>query len=253
MKSIPGYLGSFVTLLCLGAAAAHAQARVQVKEEVRQYRSGEARVTIECFWPAAEGKYPTVLLLHGSGGLEEATGDLFRQIARRLVQEGYVVLIPHYFERTRHVVGAKFGPNDIPSYVQAVHDAIEFAAASRVVDSERIGLVGWSLGSYIAFFRSARDPRIKAMVSVSGYVPLESKSQFPPVLILQGANDPDTSPRRLKAFEQKLEAGKTPCETHIYPGVGHNLDPLAWADARRRTAVFFNNHLKQTAPQETAR
>ncbi len=88
--------------------------------------------------------------------------------SRELSSDGYVVLIPHYFETTAHVVGKPFGDKEIPAFVDAVHDAIEFAVASGVVDSERIGVVGWSLGSYLAFFRAARDTRIKAVVSISG-------------------------------------------------------------------------------------
>jgi carboxymethylenebutenolidase len=242
MSRVPGYLSVALTLLWLGSAAAEAQ--VQVREEVRKYRSGARWVTVECFYSSALGKYPAVLLLHGSGGLEDATGDLFREIARGLVQEGYVVLIPHFFERTGHVIGARVQSADIPLYVSAVHDAIEYAVTSRIVDPERIGLVGWSFGSYLAFFRSARDPRVKAIVSISGDLPVQSKSKFPPVLVLQGSDDRDTSSRRLKQFQEKLEANNTPFEAKIYQGVGHALDPPSWSDATRRSAAFFGKHLK---------
>jgi carboxymethylenebutenolidase len=235
-------LSGLLTFLWLGTSVA--QDPVQVVEEVKQYLSGEAKVTIECFSPAAPGKFPAVLLLHGSGGLEMATGDLFREIARGLAQDGYLVLIPHYFEKTDHVVGKPFQPDDIPSYLDAVHDAIEFAVAGGVADPERIGIVGLSMGSYIAFYRAAREPRIKAVVSVSGALPVESKSTFPPVLVLQGSKDKSVSLSRLKDFQAKLAAKKTPFEAHVYRGAGHNFDIDTWDDASRRSAVFFNKYLK---------
>jgi carboxymethylenebutenolidase len=237
-------------VLAIGMAAAEAQ-EYQVQEAVQKYQSGEARVTVECFTPAAAGKFPAVLLLHGSGGLEQATGDVFAAFARELASEGFVVLIPHYFEKTDHVVGSSFGDKEIPSYNDAVHDAIEFAILSGVVDSERIGVVGWSLGSYLAFFQSSKDPRIKALVTVSGQLPLESKAKFPAVLILQGSKDKGAPSDRLKFFQEKLKAENSPVVAHVYKGVGHNLDLPTWEDASRRTAAFFNKYLKKQAPRRT--
>jgi carboxymethylenebutenolidase len=250
MYGITRYAAGLLAVVWLGTALAEAQ-EVQVQEAVHQYRSGETRVTVECFAPLAEGKFPAVLLLHGSGGLEQSTGDIFREFARGLSSEGYVVLIPHYFEATAHVVGKPFGDKDIPAYLEAVHDAIEFAVASGVVDSQRIGVVGWSLGSYLAFFRSTKDPRIKAIVSISGHLPLESKSKFPAVLILQGSKDKSTPAQRLKDFQEKLKAENSPVVSHIYRGVGHNLDLPTWDDVIRRTPVFFNKYLKKPAPKRT--
>ena len=250
MNRIPRCAAGLLTILCFGTAVAEAQ-QVQPQEAVQQYQSGETRVTVDCFSPAAEGKFPAVLLLHGSGGLEQSTGDLFRAFARGLSSEGYVVLIPHYFEKTAHVVGKPFGEKDIPAYNEAVHDAIEFAVASGVVDSERIGVVGWSLGSYLAFFRASKDPRIKALVSISGHLPVESKSKFPAVLVVQGSKDKGTPTQRLKDFQEKLKAENSPVEAHVYKGVGHNLDLPTWDDVSRRTAVFFNKYLKKQARRRT--
>jgi carboxymethylenebutenolidase len=250
MNRIMRYAPGLMTILWLATAVAEAQ-DYPVHEAVRQYQSGEARVTVDWFEPAAEGKFPAVLLLHGSGGLEQSTGDLFCAFARGLSSEGYVVLIPHYFERTAHVVGKPFGDKEIPAYLEAVHDAIEFAVASGVVDNERIGVLGWSLGSHLAFVRSARDTRIKAMVSISGSLPLESKSKYPPLLILQGSKDKSAPAQRLKDFQEKLKAEESPIEAHVYRGVGHNLDIPTWDDVARRTAVFFNKYLKKHATRKT--
>jgi carboxymethylenebutenolidase len=253
MNPIQRCMACLLTFVGFGAVVGATQdiVQVQVHESVHQYRSGEANVTVECFSPAAEGKFPAVLLLHGSGGLEQSTGDVFREFARGLSSEGFVVLIPHYFETTAHVAGKPFGPKEIPAYLESVHDAIEFAVASGVVDPDRIGVVGWSLGAYIAFYRSTKDPRIKAMVSLSGSLPVEWKAKFPPVLILQGSKDKSSPPQRLKDFQEKLKAANSPFETHVYRGVGHNLDLPTWDDVSRRTAVFFNKYLKPQPPRRT--
>src|SRR4051794_28957167 len=93
-----------------------------VRESVEQFDSGGSLVTVECFAPTGRGKHPLVLLLHGSGGLEQATGEVFQGIARKMAARGYVVLIPHLFDR-------KGGPKE---WVQVVDDAIAFAAGGGV-------------------------------------------------------------------------------------------------------------------------
>jgi len=233
-----------LALLVLAGGSAEAQ----VQESVDHYRSGDAQITIECFAPAARGKFPAVLLLHASGGLD-ATADVYREIGRDLAAHGYVVLFPHYFERTGHVPGVNNRGRDIPAFVQSAQDAIEFAAALPDVDADRIGLLGYSMGAYLAFVRAARDPRIKAVVSCAGGLPVESKSTFPPVLILQGANDKSNPLERVKAFEEVLKAKETPYETHIYRGMGHNFDFPRWDDAARRARVFFDKHVKKEEPK----
>src|SRR5580658_4959759 len=55
---------------------------------------------------------------------------------------------------------------------------------------------------------------VKAIVSCSGPLLVESKSKFPPVLILQGSKDKSNSSERVKAFEEKLKANETPYATH---------------------------------------
>ena len=241
MKRFTQFAGFLVSGMWFGLTSAHGQ----LQETIGQFQSGETPVTVECFTPATNGKFPAVFLLHGSGGLEQATGDVFREIARGLAARGYVVLIPHYFDRTRHIVGRPFSSDDLTSYLQTIHDGIEFAVKSESVDPERIGFVGYSMGAYLAFYRSARDPRIKAIVSCSGSLPVESKAKFPPVLVLQGSKDKGSPAERLKAFQEKMKTNETPCPSHIYRGVGHNFEVSTWEDASHRTAVFFNAYLKK--------
>ena len=219
-------------------------ARGDVLEGVERYHSGEAVVTLEWFSPPARGKFPAVVMLHGSGGLDPGTALMFRAVARDFAERGYVVLIPHYFERTGHEVGGALKGDELKSFIEAVADGIEFAIGRGIVDPDRIGMMGYSMGAYIAFFRGARDPRIKAIVSVAGGLPVGSKSKFPPVLILQGANDRSNPVSRVKAFQEALKGQGTPNASHIYKGMGHNFDSDRWEDAAARAATFFDRHMR---------
>jgi dienelactone hydrolase len=218
--------------------------RGDVQGGVERYHSGEAVVTLEWFAPASQGKFPAVVMLHGSGGLDPGTALMFREVARGFAERGYVALIPHYFERTGHEVGGALKPDELKSFVEAVTDGIEFGIGRGIVDQDRIGMMGYSMGAYIAFSRGARDPRIKAIVSVAGGLPVESRSKFPPVLILQGSNDHSNPVARVKAFQEVLKAQGTPYASRIYKGMGHNFDADRWEDAAVRAAAFFDRHMR---------
>ena len=192
----------------------------------------------------AQGTFPAVFLLHGSGGLDPGTAYVFREIGRELAQQGYVALIPHYFERTGHEPGQPLSTKDVVAMFESVQDAIEFAIANAPIDADRIGMIGYSMGAHIAFFRSSRDPRIKAIVAVSADLPVESRSKFPALLILLGSGDRNTPPARLKQFEAILEERQVPYGSHVYRGIGHNFDIPTWDDASRRATTFFNKFLK---------
>ena len=206
-------------------------ARGDGREGVEEYRSGEATVSLEWFAPADRGRFPTVVLLHPSGGMDPGTAAIFRATGRDFAERGYVVLIPRYFERTGHIAGAALKDGELSAFVKAVEDGVEFGIASGIVDEDRIGVLGYSMGAYIAFSRAARDPRIKAVVSCSGSLPVESRATFPPVLILQGSNDRSSPVSRLAKFQEALKAKGTPCASHIYKGMGHNFDLERWEDA----------------------
>jgi dienelactone hydrolase len=215
-----------------------------VQEGVDRYPSGEARVTVEWFAPALRGKFPAILLLHGSGGLDPGTAQVFRAMGRDFAQQGYVALIPHYFERTDHTVGQPFQTKELSAFMEAVEDAIKFAAASGIVAADRIGIIGYSMGAHFAFSRAPRDLRIKAIVSCSGSLPVHSSSKFPPVLILQGSADRGNPLANVKKFQEVLKEQGTPSANHIYKKMGHNFDVERWDDAAGRASAFFDKYLR---------
>ena len=173
---------------------------------------------------------------------------MFRAIGRGYTERGYVVFIPHLFERTNHAVGQPFQPKELQSFMDAVEDAIKFAVASGIVDEDRLGMIGYSMGAHFAFSRGARDPRIKAIVSCSGSLPIGSRSKFPPVLILQGSADRGNPLANVKKFQEVLKEKGTPYANHIYKGMGHNFDVERWEDAAGRAGAFFDKHLRRPEP-----
>ena len=221
----------------------------QVRDSVIKYSSGQKLVTIECFVPNAPGKHPAVLLLHGSGGLEQATGAIFREFASTLADRGYVALIPHYFEKTDHVIGKPLQGEDYRAVLDSLKDAIEFAATQPEVDANRFAIIGYSMGSNLAMVTAARDPRVKAIVSVSGsYPPIKPSKKLPPLLILHGSKDKSTPVEYVKKYQEGLKEQEMPHAVHIYNGMGHNFDNVRFEDVARRSAAFFDRYLKAPEP-----
>jgi len=207
------------------------------------FESGGRPVTIREFLPGKPGRYPAVLALHGSGGLREAWSD---QPSRLMAAQGYSVLLVHYFERT----GTVWADRDttlrhFPDWMRTVGDAITFAGHNGSVDPDRIGLLGFSLGAYLALAVASVDPRVKAVVDFFGGLPeeLHGFTRMPPVLILHGERDQVVPVSEALRLQQLLERAGTPYEMKLYPDAGHVFNGMQFIDAGQRTVQFLKKHL----------
>jgi pimeloyl-ACP methyl ester carboxylesterase len=121
--------------------------------------------------PVGDGPFPVVLLLHGFSSSKEG---VTRQLARPLAVKGFACIAP---DLPRH--GARPGPPtamlpaDQPeeayrNVVQAVVDTrlvIDLAETRRELATEGgVGLIGYSMGSWVGTLAGAADRRIKALV-----------------------------------------------------------------------------------------
>jgi carboxymethylenebutenolidase len=148
--------------------------------------SGGRSITVQQFLPRAPGKYPAILALHGSGGIREGWAE---QPARVMAARGYAVFVLHYFERTDTVwADQSTTRKNFPEWMKTVGDAITFATRHASVRADLIGLLGFSLGAYLALAVASVEPRVKAVVEFFGGMPeeLHGFTRMPPVLILHG-------------------------------------------------------------------
>jgi carboxymethylenebutenolidase len=207
------------------------------------FESESQSITVEQFLPKAPGRYPAILALHGSGGIREGWAE---QPARLMAGRGYSVFVVHYFERTG-TVWADPGTTraNFPDWMKTVGDAITFASQHASVEAKRIGLLGFSLGAYLALSVASVEARVKVVVEFFGGLPEElyGFTRMPPVLILHGEEDhvvPVGEATRLKLL---LERTSTPYEIKIYPGAGHGFSGLQLFDAGQRTIQFLKRYL----------
>ncbi|MBT2408398.1 MULTISPECIES: CocE/NonD family hydrolase [unclassified Streptomyces] len=131
---------------------------------------GSGGITLKgnVFTPAgarAGQKYP-LIVLPTSWGMPQI--EYIAQ-AKKLADSGYVVV--SYTSRGFWLSGGEIetaGPRDTAD-VSAV---IDWALATTPADAEHIGLGGVSYGAGISLLASAHDPRIKAVVALSGWADL---------------------------------------------------------------------------------
>jgi dienelactone hydrolase len=226
-------------------------------------------IRVERFEPTAPGKCPAILLIHAVDGLE-AFGWLYRQQARKYAGDGYVVLLVHYFDCTggskENLMALKesfrlfFDPKAVKNpqdprvmrqhftaWVETVHEAVRYAAALPHVDSQRIGLAGFSLGASLALAAAGEeDPerrKIATVVSLFGCLPPDMRTGIrglPPTLMIQGDLDERIPPRAAYDFETWLNHRKLPVEFKMYQRMGHAFD-----GARRDDFLAAQSHIKE--------
>ncbi len=217
------------------------------------YDSGGTAVTLEHLLPAGPGPHPAVILLHGSVGATDS-GPRFRLIMQGLAALGYAALFPHYFDRTGDDdigVGAARDAAIARSFLrwqEAVRDAVGAARELPGVDPARVGLVGFSLGSFLALGVAGGGAPVRCVIEYCGGLPENLRGHLttmPPMLILHGEADTTVPVARAHELAAALAAKNLPHEMHLYPGQGHIFSGPAEADSVRRGQDFLARHLRE--------
>lgn len=120
------------------------------------------------------GRVPAMLCLHGTGGPKGRTAGLgpdYPRYTLELAERGYVTIAPDYTllgenQTDPSALGYASGTmKGIWNHMRAV-DLLE---SMPEVDPERIGCIGVSLGGHNSLFVGAFDPRLKVVVTSSGF------------------------------------------------------------------------------------
>ncbi|HWR17626.1 MAG TPA: dienelactone hydrolase family protein [Terriglobales bacterium] len=216
----------------------------QVQKTTDSFLSDNKQIRIDRFLPLAEKQFPAVIALHGSGGMRESFSD---QPARMLAASGYAVFLLHYFERTdtSYATQPTILENFVP-WMETISDAMTYVGTLSQVQKDRVGLIGFSLGGYLALSVGSRDPRVKAVVEFCGGLPEELAAQcaqMPPTLILHGEVDNIVPVAEAHKVEALLKKTNSAYEMKIYPAVGHFFSGLTMVDAAQKTLAFLKKHL----------
>src|SRR5580704_591843 len=202
--------------------------------------------TADCYFVhPASGTAAGVLFWPDIFGLRPAN----RQMAKRLAESGYSVLVVNPFYRTKKAPTSEKGaatpiPQLMPlaqSLNETTHmtDAKAFVAwldqQPSVARSRKVGVQGYCMGGPIAFRSAAAVPdRIGAVASFHGgglvttmpnsphLQAAKTKAQF---LIEIAENDDMRSPNEKNVLKETFAKAKLPAEIEVYAGAAHGWCP----------------------------
>ena len=152
-----------------------------IRRKVTYQSDPTDRVPAYVFLPSEKptGKLPAILALHQTTkiGKDEPAGLGVKEMsyALELAQRGYVVIVPDYPSFGEHKYDFAASHGYASGSMKAVWDnvrAVDLLESLPEVDSERIGVIGHSLGGHNAMFTALYEPRLKAIVSSCGFCTL---------------------------------------------------------------------------------
>ena len=219
--------------------------------------------------PAAQGRYPAVIVVNEIFGIHAYIKD----VCRRLAKLGYVAIAPDYFDRAGDPSQAKDMASIRPiveaaaqSQVMADTQAtIRFLKRQRFVADDKLAITGFCWGGTIVWLAAASFPEIKAGAAWYGRLsprkpgdfgytegmrsPIEEAGKLTaPVLGLYGEKDQGIPLTEVEAMRAALAAaGNAKSEIIVYPGAQHGFhadfrpsyNEAAAVDAWARMLAFF--------------
>jgi len=187
-----------------------------------------------------------------------ATYD-FEDICSKLADYGYYAEFIEYYSQTDAA-----SPGDVdgmvqnfPTWLNEVHSGIAALRKNPSVNSNKVGLMGFSLGAYLSLGYGATYPNEMAAIVeyYGGLSPaLYSRATtMPPVLIIHGDIDRIVPVSQARDLDAVLTKAGRPHEMKIYPGAEHAFNfpeamlwykPSAANDAWDRSLKFLDTYLK---------
>ena len=199
-----------------------------------------------------------VLILHGARNVE-LDPRAYERYATALADAGLDAYLARYFTPAD---AQALDPRTSTRGSRSAYNSARFAGWSRRVSSVvgailarpesagRIGLLGFSLGGFVAAQAAAEDARVNALAVLYGGLPdamVPQVKHLPPVLELHGDADRTVPPAKGAELVRRARTLGAPAEQVIYPGRAHGFDfadkdPMT-ADAVARVVRFFRASL----------
>ena len=222
-----------------------------------EYPSPEGYGTVKGYLvePAkAQGKLPTVLVVHENRGLNPHIED----IARRLALDNFIAFAPDALAPLGGYPGDEDKARELFPKLDQAKTRKDFILAARVLKAlpegnGKVGVVGFCYGGGVANYLATQLPDLAAAVPFYGaQPPAEDVAKIKAALLIQYAGNDDRINAGWPAYEAALKAAGVKYEAFIYPGAQHGFNndttprfdaaaaKLAWS----RTIDFFNAHLR---------
>jgi carboxymethylenebutenolidase len=152
-----------------------------------------------------EAERPGLLVIQEFWGLN----DHIKDVTRRLASEGFVALAPDMYDGkvTTDPTEARqlLTSMDQAAALQKLHEAVDYLKANTKVAKEKIGVIGFCMGGFLALNLACHNRNIRVATPFYGRIPPDSalESLTAPVLYFFGEQDhhlPASDVDRLEQF-----------------------------------------------------
>ena len=226
----------------------------RITGETVTFKAGDQELSGYLVKPAADGKFPSVVLVHQNRGLNPHIKD----VARRLAVAGYLTLgvdflspiggTPADEEKAREMNGS-LKPEDVTKWAQGAVAYLRQHPSSN----GKVGAVGFCWGGGVIGRLAVAEPTLNAGVVFYGQQPpVADVPKIKAPLLLNYAGLDERINAGIPAFEEALKSNGKEYTIYIYEGANHAFTDdtqaarynkaaadLAW----ERTLAFFQKHL----------
>ena len=194
--------------------------------------------------PSEQGQFPTLIAIPGCSGIssdnlaaEESNPQLsegdqlfrrhYRYMAEKFKAEGFVVLLVN-INVAEGLLTACADPIDSERIAEYINEAVAWARGLPFVDSDKIHLIGWSMGGkgVLKWLHGPRSESASVRTAVTVYPSCSGHTTLTipiPILILLGGSDDIAIPT---VCEELVDSA--PIKQRItvanYPGARHGFD-----------------------------
>jgi len=197
-------------------------------------KGSEQKISGQLKFPPGKGKFPAVILIHGSGGV----GDNHKDWAKVLNKMGIATFILDSFS-SRGISEIYTGVQSIGygSRIIDIYRAVELLRTHPSIDGSRISLMGFSHGGCITLMAAmtrfqegwlSREASIAAYLAFYPPLWLELKKFEKvggrPIRIFVGTADDWTPSETARIYIENLQSAGQDAKIHEYPGAHHHFD-----------------------------
>jgi dienelactone hydrolase len=263
-RSATAFLTHFI-LAMISAVALASAADAAALPAPHQVDIPAANLTLhaQLYKPDGDGPFPTVIALHGCGGLgghSEPVLPRYRDWSEQLLKTGHAVLLPDSYGSRELGPQCRVNERHVRARRERVADitaARQWLAQQPWAAHDRISLIGWANGASALLwavrpqlssrgtqpdFRSAiafyPDCRISSGLGWSARVP---------TLLLIGAKDDISSPSACRQMVDGARGRTALTRIEVYPGAAHDFDranlPLHAVGGNADAAVPEHGHI----------
>jgi dienelactone hydrolase len=231
----------FLALVAVTCAAAAGRADAASLPAPHQVEIPAPNLTLhaQLYKPDGDGPFPTVIALHGCGGLgghSEQVAQRYRDWAEQLLKAGHAVLLPDSYGSRELGPQCRVKERRVLARRERVADIVaarRWLAQQSWVAADRVSLIGWANGASALLWavrpQSSRNDGPDFRSAIAFYPDCRISSGLGwstrvPTLLLIGAKDDVSSPSACRQMVEVARGRSALTRIEVYPGAPHDFD-----------------------------